>query len=190
MSTSANEVTTILAAIRRGDEKAADDLLPVVYDRLRRLAQQMMSQEKPGQTLQATALVHEAYLRLLGDGATWDDRRHFYAAATKAMRRILVERARRHGRVKHGGGRKRVDLGDDDAVVTEPESVDVLAVDEALRRLEKEDPRVAEVVMFRFYAGLSAEDTAEALGISTRTVWREWNYARAWLRDALDEDEP
>ncbi len=189
MGRASNEVTTILAAIRRGDEKAADELLPVVYDRLRRLAQQMMSQEKPGQTLQATALVHEAYLRLLGDGATWDDRRHFYAAATQAMRRILVERARRRGRIKHGKGHKRVDLGDEVAVI-EPESVDILAVDEALRRLETEDPRVAEVVMFRFYAGLSAEDTAEALGISTRTVWREWNYARAWLRDALAEDGP
>ena len=183
-----NQVTTILAAIRHGDRKATDDLLPLVYDRLRRLAQQMMAQEKPGQTLQATALVHEAYLRLLGDGAKWEDRRHFYAAAAQAMRRILVARARRRGRVKHGGGRKRLPLSDADATV-EPESVDLVAVDEALRRLEKEDPRVAEVVLFRFYAGLSVEDTAKALEISPRTVRRDWTYAKAWLLEAMSDDE-
>ncbi len=183
-----NQVTTILAAIRHGDPKAADDLLPLVYDRLRRLAQQMMAQEKPGQTLQATALVHEAYLRLLGDGAKWEDRRHFYAAAARAMRRILVARARRRGRVKHGGGRKRLPLSDADATV-EPESVDLVAVDDALRRLEKEDPRVAEVVLFRFYAGLSVEDTAKALEISPRTVRRDWTYAKAWLLEAMSDDE-
>ncbi len=183
-----NQVTTILAAIRHGDRKAADDLLPLVYDRLRRLAQQMMAQEKPGQTLQATALVHEAYLRLLGDGAKWEDRRHFYAAAARAMRQILVERARRRGRVKHGGGRKRLPLSDADATV-EPESVDLVAVDDALRRLEKEDPRVAEVVLFRFYAGLSVEDTAKALEISPRTVRRDWTYAKAWLLEAMSDDE-
>ena len=188
MSTAANEVTTILAAIRRGDEQAADQLLPVVYDRLRRLAQQMMSQEKPGQTLQATALVHEAYLRLLGDDPDWNDRRHFYAAAAQAMRRILVERARRRGRLKHGGGRNRVDLDDADAVA-KPESVDLVALDDALRRLEKEDPRAAQIVMMRFYAGLSEEDAAEALDISVRTVWRDWNYAKAWLRDAMVEQD-
>ena len=188
MSVTANEVTTILAAIRRGDEKAADRLLPAVYDRLRRLAQQMMAQEKPGQTLQATALVHEAYLRLLGDDPDWDDRRHFYAAAAQAMRRILVERARRRNRLKHGGGRKRVDLDDADAVA-DPESVDLVALDEVLRRLEKEEPRAAQVVMMRFYSGLSEEDAAEALDISVRTVWRDWNYAKAWLRDAMAEKD-
>ena len=189
MSTATNEVTTILAAIRRGDSTAADRLLPVVYDRLRRLARQMMAQEKPGQTLQPTALVHEAFLRLLGDDYGWDDRRHFYAAAAQAMRRILVERARRRGRLKHGGGRKRVDLDDADAVA-ECESVDLVALDEVLRRLEKEEPRAARVVMMRFYAGLSEEDAAEALDISVRTVWRDWNYAKAWLRDAMVEDDP
>ncbi len=189
MSTAANEVTTIIAAIRCGDEKAADQLLPVVYDRLRRLAQRMMAHEKAGQTLQATALVHEAYLRLLGDEPDWDDRRHFYTAAAQAMRRILVERARRRNRIKHGGGRKRVDL-DDASVVADPESVDLVALDDALRRLEKEEPRAARVVMMRFYAGLSEEDAAEALDISVRTVWRDWNYAKAWLRDAMVEEDP
>ena len=188
MSATANEVTTIIAAIKRGDEKAADELLPVVYDRLRRLAQQMMAGEKPGQTLQATALVHEAYLRLLGDDSSWDDRRHFYAAAARAMRRILVERGRRRGRLKHGGGRKRVDL-DDANTVAEPESVDLVALDEALRRLEREEPRAAQVVMMRFYAGLSEANAAEALDISVRTVWRDWNYAKAWLRDAMAEKD-
>ncbi len=188
MSTAANEVTTILAAIRCGDAKATDQLLPVVYDRLRRLAQQMMAREKAGQTLQATALVHEAYLRLLGDEPDWDDRRHFYAAAAQAMRRILVERARRRNRIKHGGGRKRVDL-DDASVVAEAESVDLVALDEVLRRLEKEEPRAARVVMMRFYAGLSEADAAEALDISVRTVWRDWNYAKAWLRDAMVEKD-
>jgi len=189
VSTATNEVTTILAAIRRGDSTAADRLLPVVYNRLRRLAQQMMAREKPGQTLQATALVHEAYLRLLGDDPDWVDRRHFYAAAAQAMRRILVERARRRSRLKHGGGRKRVDLDDANAVA-EPKSVDLVALDDALRRLEKEEPRAARVVMMRFYAGLSEEDAAEALDISVRTVWRDWNYAKAWLRDAMVEEDP
>ena len=188
MTTTTNEVTTILAAIRRGDSTAADRLLPVVYDRLRRLARQMMAQEKPGQTLQATALVHEAFLRLLGDEYGWDDRRHFYAAAARAMRRILVERARRRERIRHGGGRKRVNL-DDAVAVAEPESVDLVTLDEVLRRLEKEEPRAAQVVMMRFYAGLSEADAAEALDISVRTVWRDWNFAKAWLRDAILEQE-
>lgn len=190
ISAAANEVTTILAAIRGGDEKAANDLLPVVYGRLRRLAQQMLAQEKPGQTLQATALVHEAYLRLLGDNpVTWEDRRHFYGAAALAMRRILVERARRRGRLRHGGGRTRVDLDDVD-VAGEPGSVDVVAVDEELRRLEKENPRVAQVVMLRFYAGLCVADTAKALDISPRTVRRDWTYAKAYLYQAVAEREP
>ncbi len=188
MSTGANDVTMILAALRRGDEKATDRLMSAVYDRLRRLAGQMMAQERPGQTLSPTALVHEAYLRLLGDAAVWDDRRHFYAAAACAMRRILVERARRRGRLRHGGRRKRVDLGDA-AAVAEPESVDLVALDEALRRLEKEEPRAAQVVMMRFFAGLSEQDAAEALDISIRTLWRDWNYAKAWLRDAMSGRE-
>ncbi len=189
MSAAANEVTTILAAIRGGDEKAANELLPAVYGRLRRLAQQMMAQERPGQTLSATALVHEAYLRLLGDGdPSWEDRRHFFGAAAQSMRRILVERARRRGRVKHGGGHKRVDLGAGDAVA-EPESLDIVAVDVALRRLEREEPRVAQIVMMRFFAGLSHEETAKALEISERTVRRDWTYAKAWLYQAIGEEQ-
>ena len=149
----------------------------------------MMGQERPGQTLSATALVHEAYLRLLGDGdASWEDRRHFFGAAAQAMRRILVERARRRGRAKHGGRRQRVVLGSGDAVA-EPDSVDIVAVDEALRRLEKEEPRVAQVVMMRFFAGLSHEDTAKALEISERTVRRDWTYAKAWLHQEIGEEQ-
>jgi RNA polymerase sigma factor (TIGR02999 family) len=182
----ANEVTTILVAMRQGDRKAAGDLLPAVYDRLRRLAGQMLAQEKPGQTLQPTALVHEAYLRLLGDSdLTWEDRRHFYGAAALAMRRILVDRARRRGRLKHGAGRRREELVDA-AAVAEPESLDIVAVDEAIRRLEEEDPRAAQVVMLRFFGGLSEDDTGRALGISPRTVRREWVYAKAWLYRALE----
>ena len=190
MSRTANEVTTILAAIKRGEENAADELMPIVYNRLRRLAQQMMGSEKPGQTLQATALVHEAYLRLLGDGqaTSWQDRRHFYAAAAQAMRRILVERARRYSRIKHGGGRKRLALDDVEAVI-DSESVDLLAVDESLRRLEKEDARAAQVVMLRYFAGLSVEDTAQALEIAPRTVHRDWTYAKAWLACELKADD-
>jgi RNA polymerase sigma factor (TIGR02999 family) len=182
----ANEVTTILVAMRQGDRKAAGDLLPAVYDRLRRLAGQMLAQEKPGQTLQPTALVHEAYLRLLGDSdLTWEDRRHFYGAAALAMRRILVDRARRRGRLKHGAGRRREELVDA-AAVAEPESLDIVAVDEAIRRLEEEDPRAAQVVMLQFFGGLSEDDTGRALGISPRTVRREWVYAKAWLYRALE----
>ncbi len=184
-----SEVTTILAAMRDGDRKAAGDLLPTVYDRLRQLAAQMLAQEKPGQTLQPTALVHEAYVRLLGGGdVTWEDRRHFYGAAALAMRRILVERARRRGRLKHGGGRRREELADPPAAA-EPESPDIVAVDEALRHLEGEDPRAAQVVMLRYFGGLSEEDTGRALEISPRTVRREWVYAKAWLYRALAEKD-
>ncbi len=184
-----SEVTTILAAMRQGDRKAAGDLLPAVYDRLRQLAGHMLAQERPGQTLQPTALVHEAYLRLLGGGdVTWEDRRHFYGAAALAMRRILVERARRRGRLKHGGGRGREDLADAPAAA-EPESPDIVAVDEAIRRLEGEDPRAAQVVVLRYFGGLSEEDTGRALEISPRTVRREWVYAKAWLYRALAEKD-
>jgi RNA polymerase sigma factor (TIGR02999 family) len=185
----AGEVTAILAAMRRGDRQAAGDLLPVVYDRLRRLATQMLAAEKPGQTLQPTALVHEAYLRLLGDGnPTWEDKGHFYGAAALAMRRILVDRARRRGRIRHGGGRTREDLHDA-ASPEPPENLDIVAVDEALRRLEREDPRAAQIVMLRFFAGLGEEDTARALDLSERTVRRDWVYAKAWLYRALAEQE-
>ncbi len=188
VSPQANDVTTILAAIRGGDEKATDQLQSVVYSRLRRLGQQMLAHEKPGQTLQATALVHEAYLRLLGEGeTTWEDRRHFYAAAAQAMRRILVDRARRRDRIKHGAGLVRAPLSAI-AAPDDEKSVDILAVDEALQRIEEQDPRAAQVVMLRFYAGLSVEDTAKALDISPRTVRRDWTYAKAWLYEALGQD--
>ncbi len=182
-------MTTLLAAIKGGDSRASDRLLPVVYDSLRRLAQQMMGQERPGQTLQATALVHEAYLRLIGnEPTTWEDRRHFYGSAARAMRQILVERARKKGRIKHGGERARVEL-ELDRLVMDDESVDHSALDEALKRLEVEEPRAAEVVMLRFYAGLGEKEIAEAVGISTRTVRRDWIYAKAWLYKAMPQHD-
>ena len=160
-----------------------------MYDSLRRLAQQMMGQERPGQTLQATALVHEAYLRLISnEPTTWDDRRHFYGSAARAMRQILVERARKRGRIKHGGGRPRVEL-DPDRLVMDDESIDHSALDEALQRLEVDEPRAAEVVMLRFYAGLGERETAKAVGISTRTVRRDWIFGKAWLYKAMTQQE-
>ena len=184
-----SEVTRILAAIGEGDQKASKQLLPLVYDELRSLAAQRMAREAPGQTLQATALVHEAYLRLVGgDHVAWSGRGHFFAAAAEAMRRILVERARRRGRDKHGGGWKRVPLGVAE-VAADDSSVDLLALDEALRRMEKEDERMGRVVMLRFFAGLSVEDTAELLGVSPRTVKRDWTCARAWLYQQLYDGE-
>jgi RNA polymerase sigma factor (TIGR02999 family) len=168
--------------VGEGDENAAARLLPLVYDELRRLARRRMANEPPDHTLLPTALVHEAYLRLLGDSrASWENRGHFFAAAAQAMRRILVERARRVGRHKHGGGRQRLRLTDDLAV-SEPESAaDLLALDEALTSLEATDETTAEVVRLRYFAGLTIEQTAEILGVSTATVSRIWTYARAWL---------
>ena len=163
--------------------RPAHDLLPLVYDQLRNLARQRMAQERTGHTLQATALVHEAFARLVGPGGGADARfanvAHFYHAAAEAMRRILIEHARRHGRVKRGGGRQRVPLDVLDLATYDPEHV--IAVDEALQRLAQEDPRAADVVRLRFYAGLSVEETAQALELSERTVRREWEYARACL---------
>ena len=183
------EVTRILAAINDGDPHSSDTLLPLVYDELRRLASARMAQEAPGQTLQATALVHEAYLRLIGDGQVdWQSRRHFFGAAALAMRRILVERARRRGRIKHGGGRRRVPL-DDVAVEADQKFLDYVVLDEALCRMEKQDERMSQVVMLRFFAGLTIEDTAQAMGISPMTVKREWAVAHAWLYDALNSDK-
>ena len=185
MERESSEVTRVLAAIRQGGREASEQLLPLVYDELRKLAAQRMAQEPSGQTLQPTALVHEAYLRLMGDGPVeWDSRGHFFAAAAEAMRRILVERARRRGRLKHGGDRKRIPLGIAE-VAAEEESLDLVVLDEALRRMEKEDNRMSQVVMLRFFAGLSVEDTARALGISPMTVKRDWAYARAWLYEAI-----
>ena len=187
-----NEVTRILSAIERGDGQAAAQLLPLVYDELRKLAARKLAQEKPGQTLQATALVHEAYLRLVG-GRTevrWDSRGHFFAAAAEAMRRILVENARRKGRQKRGGALARVDLDEAELACRIPPD-DLLALDEALARLAAEDPVKARLVELRFFAGLSLEEAAKALGISSATAKRYWRYARAWLHRAVaGGDEP
>jgi RNA polymerase sigma factor (TIGR02999 family) len=185
-----SEVTRILNALEHGDPHAAGQLLPLVYEQLRHLAAQKMAQEAPGQTLQATALVHEAYLRLVGGdpGRHWNGRGHFLSAAAEAMRRILVERARRRRRLRHGGGRKRVDL-DEACPVTGPPSEDVLALDEALTRLAGQDPVRAELVKLRFFAGLTMPEAAEALGISLATAERYWAFARVWLYAELTADE-
>jgi RNA polymerase sigma factor (TIGR02999 family) len=181
------DVTRILAAIEDGDERAADRLLTAVYDELRRLAAAKLRREPPGLTLQATALVHEAYLRLLGDaGGSFENRAHFFACAAEAMRRILVERARRKARLKHGGGRKRVDLDVADQVVL-PIDVDLIALSEALDKLEAEDPAKAKLVKLRYFAGLKHEEAAEILGISRGTADRHWAYARAWLFHEIEK---
>lgn len=180
------DVTQLLAAAAAGDPRAAADLLPLVYDELRSLAAARMAAERPGQTLQATALVHEAYLRLVGPDPDrpWDGRGHFFAAAAEAMRRILVEAARRKGRIRHGGGLRRVDLADAAATAAvAPE--DLLAVDEALDRLADDDPIAARLVRLRFYAGLSVEEAAGALGISRSTAYDHWAFGRAWLGHVL-----
>jgi RNA polymerase sigma factor (TIGR02999 family) len=179
-------VTQILSAIEQGDPSAAEELLPLVYDELRMLAAQRMAQEAPGQTLQATALVHEAYLRLVDveKAQQWDSRRHFFAAAAEAMRRILVENARRKGRQKHGGDRKRNDLCDFDVVGVPPGDW-VLDLDEALSELADHEPRSAEVAKLRFFAGLTLDEAAFALDFSHRTAKRDWVSARAWLGRAL-----
>jgi len=176
-----SEVTRILSAIEQGDPQAGAQLLPLVYDELRKLAAQKLAREKPGQTLQATALVHEAYLRLVNKGAepSWTGRGHFFAAAAEAMRRILVERARRKQSIKAGGGHRRVEL--DDIGAEEPGD-DLLLLHEALEKLEKKDKRKAQLVMLRFFAGLTNEQAAHMLGVSTSTADNDWAYARAWLR--------
>jgi RNA polymerase sigma factor (TIGR02999 family) len=182
-----NDVTRILSAIEQGDSKAADELLPLVYHELRRLAARRLSQEKPGQTLQATALVHEAYLGLVGGGHEqgWEGRGHFFAAAAEAMRHILINRARDKGRLKHGGGLRRVDL-DHAELGYETDALDLLALDEALTRLAAEEPECARLVKLRFFAGLTQSEAAEALGVTRRTADRYWAYARAWLLHALE----
>ena len=181
-----DDVTRILSAIERGEEQAAGRLLPLVYDELRRLAARRLAHERPGQTLQATALVHEAYLRLVGPEALpWNSRGHFFAAAAEAMRRILVEVARRKGSGKGGGSLRRVGLDAVDVPEDAP-SEDILALDEALARLAAEDPTKAELVKLRFFGGLSVEDAGRALGISRATADRYWAYARAWLYSELN----
>ena len=177
-----SDVTRILSSLEPGDPRAAEQLLPLVYDELRRLAAARLACEAPGQTLQATALVHEAYLRLVGpDDGLWEGRGHFFAAAAEAMRRILVESARRRGRQKRGGGRPRVDLLEVGLTVDDPPD-EVLTVDEALSRLEAEDPQAAALVRLRYFAGLTVEEAAGSLGMSRATAYRHWAYARAWVR--------
>jgi RNA polymerase sigma factor (TIGR02999 family) len=183
-----SDVTQILTAMQAGDAKAAAQLLPLVYDELRRLAANKLKRESADHTLQPTALVHEAYLRLIGADAEalWDSRGHFFAAAAEAMRRILVDNARRRKRSKHGGGRHRVELDDHDLAVP-PTPERLLALDEALDRLAKQEPAAAQVVKLHFYAGLSLEQVGECLGVSRSTVKRQWAYARAWLRCATQD---
>jgi RNA polymerase sigma factor (TIGR02999 family) len=185
-----SDVTQILSQMESGDPTAAEKLLPLVYDELRRLASARMAAESPDQTLQPTALVHEAYLRLVGpsDEPQWENRGHFFAAAAEAMRRILVDAARRKRTEKHGGHRQRVELLD---VPAESEVADekLLALDAALIRFAAEDPVAARIVELRHFAGLSIEDAATALGMSRATAYRHWTYARAWLRDAVSAAE-
>jgi RNA polymerase sigma factor (TIGR02999 family) len=183
------QVTRILSAIEQGDANAAKQLLPLVYDELRQLAAQKLAQEAPGQTLQATALVHEAYLRLVDveNIQPWNSRGHFFAAAAEAMRRILIDNARRKRRPKHGGDRQRVAL--DDALSVADPGAGLLALDDALSRLAAEEPAKAELVKLRYFAGLSLADAAACLGISEATAKRRWAVARAWLYSALSEGD-
>jgi RNA polymerase sigma factor (TIGR02999 family) len=183
------DVTRLLTAIERGDPSAAERLLPLVYDELRRIAAAHIAQERPGQTLDATALVHEAYLRLVDvdESDHWNSRRHFVAAAAQAMRRILVERARARSSLKRGGGRERVTL--DESAVVSPERPDgILALDEALTRLAAVEPQAAELVHFRYFGGQTMIACAEMLGLSLRSTHRLWAYAKAWLLQELDRD--
>jgi RNA polymerase sigma factor (TIGR02999 family) len=186
-----NEVTRILSAIDGGDPRAAEQLLPLVYEELRRLAAAQMAREKPGQTLDATALVHEAYLRLVGPAADqrWENRGHFFAAAAEAMRRILVEVARRKKRLRHGGGLRRGELPADGPAITNPVE-DVLAVDEALVKLAAANPKAAELVKLHYFAGLTIEQAAAVLGVSVRKAYTVWAYARAWLFRCLEGEAP
>jgi RNA polymerase sigma factor (TIGR02999 family) len=180
------DVTRILSAIEQGDSVASEQLLPLVYDELRKLAAAKLAQEKPGQTLQATALVHEAYVRLVDvdKAQKWDSRRHFFAAAAEAMRRILVDRAREKSSVKRGGTLTRLDIDAVDLAskATPPQ---LLAIDDALAKLAREDPSAAKLVELRYFAGLTVDEAGKALGISTATAYRHWNYARAWLHCEL-----
>jgi RNA polymerase sigma factor (TIGR02999 family) len=186
-----SEVTRLLSALEHGDPHAASQLLPLVYDELRQLAAQRLAQEKPGQTLDATALVHEAYVRLVGHDPQrpWNNRGHFCAAAAEAMRHILVDNARRKRRAKRGGGRQRVEL--DEKVPSPPAAADdLLALDEALHKLAADDPQAAAVVQLRYFAGLSIEEAAQTLAISRAGAYRHWTFARAWLLQELCGDEP
>jgi RNA polymerase sigma factor (TIGR02999 family) len=176
-----SDVTQVLQAIRSGDGRASEELLPMVYAELRQLATARMNHEADGQTLQATALVHEAWLRMVGDGhRTWQNRAHFFGAAAEAMRRILVENARRKSRLKRGGGQIRLDIDDLDLAATSPDDK-VLLMDEALQQLRVKDPDKARIVVMKFFGGLTNQEVAENLGVTERTVERQWAYAKAWL---------
>jgi RNA polymerase sigma factor (TIGR02999 family) len=181
-----NDITLMLGAIQRGDAKTSEDLLPLVYDELRRLASARMAREAAGQTLQPTALVHEAWLQLVGDGErSWENRAHFFGAAADAMRRILIDKARRKSRLKHGGGQSRLDIDELELAETTPDD-NVLLINEALEKLEQEDPEQARVVVLKFFGGLTNLEVAENLGIAERTVDRQWACAKArlfrWIR--------
>jgi RNA polymerase sigma factor (TIGR02999 family) len=183
-----SDVTQILSAIEQGDPNAAEELLPLVYEELRKLAAQKMAQEKPGQTLQATALVHEAYIRLVDveKAQHWDSRGHFFAAAAEAMRRIMIEQARRKSGPEAGGGLHRVEMSHVAPEIQKP-AMDLVALNEALDRLASNDPRAAELVKLRFFAGLTNEQAAALLGVTARSAYTDWAYAKSWLRLELSD---
>lgn len=185
-----SDVTRILSAIDEGDPQAAEQLLPLIYDELRRLAAAKLSHEKPGCTLQATALVHEAYLRLIGPANSdgWQGRGHFFAAAAEAMRGILVEKARRKARLKHGGELQRVEFDDVEITLDGP-THDILALDEALAKLAKKHPEKAQLIQLRYFAGMTMDQAAQAIGVSPATADRYWTYARAWLLREMADGE-
>ncbi|MBI1825574.1 MAG: RNA polymerase subunit sigma [Planctomycetes bacterium] len=189
MDTGPPDLTRLLNAVERGDVKASDDLLRLVYAELRRLAGALMANTPPGQTLQATALVHEVYLRLVGkETQSWENRGHFFFAAGRAMRDILVERARSAGRLKRGGGRRRVDF-ENLSVAVDAEDGDLLALDEAMQRMESEYPWEHRIVTLRFFAGMTNEETASAMSAPLRTIERDWRFARAWLHQTLNAND-
>jgi RNA polymerase sigma factor (TIGR02999 family) len=182
-----SEITLMLEAVARGEKQASEELLPLVYNELRQLAGAHMAREAAGHTLQPTALVHEAWLRLAGDrGQPWQNRAHFFGAAAEAMRRILIERARRKSRLKRGSGQVPLDIADFDIAEALPDDK-ILLVDEALERFKAEDPDKARIVVMKFYGGLTNEEIAEVLGVNERTVRRQWDYAKAWLFDCISE---
>jgi RNA polymerase sigma factor (TIGR02999 family) len=184
-----SEITQILQAVGRGDRRASEELLPLVYDELRRHAAARMAREAAGQTLQPTALVHEAWMRLVGEGdRTWQNRAHFFGAAAEAMRRILIENARRKSRLKHGGDQVRLDLDQLELAATTPDEK-ILLIDEALERLRTQDPEKAQVVVLKFFGGYTNQEVAANLGVTERTIERHWAYAKAWLFQSIRDQK-